>query len=328
MDFTKPIDITKVLEAVKAHRDLLQSVDTLSAAEVLQHFTPISGVTDSIELGKLEGGTISSKYTGNFNAGTYLGQVVPRRLIVRPVVMEMKDEPERYRRSYITEVPGAIRSQHPFELWIINHGHNLASQDLLNAMFVAKYDADTAKTNITDAFDGLGTVIDTSKTAGDIATGKGNIHATGAMTVANVGDKLLEIWRAMPLTFRRKKNIKMFISDSLGDLYDDWRKASGTVVIGLTEETADTEYLLGTQKKCQLVRLPNLPDGSQFVMLTTKENVCYGFDKESDFRSIVPFVSGNPYMFTAAGKYVIGFQFVSVHKSEFMINDQPITPVV
>lgn len=37
-------------------------------------------------------------------------------------------------------------------------------------------------------------------------------------------------------------------------------------------------------------------------------------------------MSGNPYTFDAAGKYVIGFQFVSVHKSEFCVNDRPVDP--
>ena len=45
-----------------------------------------------------------------------------------------------------------------------------------------------------------------------------------------------------------------------------------------------------------------------------------------DFKSIKPFMSGNPYTFDAAGKYVIGFQFVSVHKSEFCVNDRPVDP--
>ena len=54
----------------------------------------------------------------------------------------------------------------------------------------------------------------------------------------------------------------------------------------------------------------------------------YGFDKASDFRSIRPFASGNPYQFTAAGKYVIGFQVISIHKSELKINELPIDPSI
>lgn len=145
MDFKAPIDITAVLTAVKKHKDILKAVDKLDASEVLRHFTPVPGITDSLELGKVEGGSISGKYTGKFTAGKYLGKIVPRRLVVRPVVMEMSDEPERYRRTYIAEVPGTLRKEHPFELWLINHGHELASNDLLFAIFTAKYSADEEK---------------------------------------------------------------------------------------------------------------------------------------------------------------------------------------
>lgn len=326
MDFKLPIDITAVLTAVRKHKDVLKAVDKLDAQEVLQHFTPIPGITDSIELGKVEGGTVSSKYTGTFEAGKSQGKIVPRRLVVRPVVMEMADEPERYRRAYIAEIPGTIRKDHPFELWLINHGHELASNDLLMAMMTARYKSSQENKEITDAFDGLGTILEEGKKVGDISSVEGNVCTTGELTRANIGEKLLEMWRHMPKSFRRKRNIKMFISDDLGDLYDDWRKDEGHIVIGQTEETAGTKYLIGSNKRCEIVRLPNLPDKSQFVLLSTKENVCYGFDKESDFKSIKPFESGNPYKFTAAGKYVIGFQVVSVHKSEFCVNDRPLNP--
>ena len=286
MDFKTPIDITAVLTAVKKHKDILKAVDKLDASEVLKHFTPIPGITDSIELGKVEGGTVSSKYTGTFEAGKSQGKIVPRRLIVRPVVMEMADEPERYRRTYIAEVPGSIRKDHPFELWLINHGHELASNDLLFAIFTARYSAKEEDKDINDAFDGMGTVIEDAKAVGDVSSLEGNVYTTGELTRANIGEKLLEMWRHMPRTFKRKKNIKMFISDDLGDMYDDWRKDEGTIVIGMKEDTSDTQHLLGSNNRCELVRLPNLPDNSQFVMLSTKENCCYGFDKESDFKSI------------------------------------------
>ena len=326
MDFKAPIDITAVLGAVKKHQNLLKAVDKLDANEILQHFTAVPGVTDSIELGKIEGGTVSSKYTGTFTAGKSQGKVVPRRLVVRPVVMEMQDEPERYRRSYLAEVPGELRKDHPFELWLLNHGYELASNDLANAVFVAKYVAGSEATEITDSFDGVGSIVTEGVVTEDISSVEGNVFATGELNRANVGEKLLDMYRHMPRSFRRKRNIKMFVASEVGDMYDDWRKDEGTMVLGLTEEATDTEYLLGSHGKCQIVRVDSLPDDSQFVLLTTKENICYGFDKASDFKSIRPFQSGNPYQFTAAGKYVIGFQFVSVHASEFCVNDRPVDP--
>lgn len=325
MNFNDPIDITAVMTAVKKHKDLLKSIDRTSANEVLQHFTPMPGITDSIELGMVEGGSISSKYQGVFLGDKKLGEIVPRRLIVRPVVMEMADEPERYRRTYIAEVPGEQRKEHPFELWIINHGHALASEDLHNAIFMAKYSSGKDDNEITDAFNGIGTILDIDRTAGLISVANGNMFQTGELTRANVGEVLKAMYRRMPETFK-KKSSKMFLSSSIGEMYDDWRKDEGQIIIGQTEETTGTKYLIGSNGKCEIVRLSNLPEGSQFILLSTKKNLVYGFDKESDFKSIRPFQSGNPYRFTATGKYVIGFQAISIHKSELCVNERPLDP--
>lgn len=325
MDFKSPIDITAVMTAVKKHKDLLVAIDKLDASELFQHFTPMPGIIDSIELGKVEGGEISGKYMGVFLGDKKLGKIVPRRLIVRPVVMEMADEPERYRRSYIADIPGEITKRHPFELWIINHGHTIASEELLNAIFVARYDSSADKKSIRDSFDGLGTIFVGERVSGAVSVANGNMFETGEIARKNIGERLLAMYRSMPDTFKRKKS-KMFISTTLGETYDDWRKDEGQVIIGQTEETTGTKYLLGSNGKCELVRVPCLPENSQFVFLTTRQNVIYGFDKASDFKSIRPFNSGNPYLFTAAGKYVIGFQVISIHKTEFCMNELPLDP--
>ncbi len=324
MDMKAPIDISAVLKAVVKHKDVLTAVDKADAFAVLQHFTPIPGVTDSIELGKVEGGSISAKYNGVFVGDAKLGTIVPRTLKVRPVVAEMADEPERYRRSYIAQVPGEQRSSHPFELWIINHGIELASNDLHNAIFVAKYSASVDDKDITDAFDGLGTILMAEKTATNISVAKGNMYATGELTRANIGDKLREMFRSMPQSFRSKKS-KVYMSADMADLYDDWLEDEATITIH--DDAAGQQFLKGSKKMCEIVRLTCLPDDSQMVFFSRKENVCYGFDKISDLKSMKPFASGNPYLFTATMKYVIGFQLVSIHPSEFLINDQPLTPV-
>ena len=95
MDFKTPIDIEAVIGAVKKHRDLLVTLRTEAAGDILQHFTAISGVKDSITLGCTTLGKISHKYTGKFIGQVTNGKIVPRTLKVYPCVMEMSDEPER-----------------------------------------------------------------------------------------------------------------------------------------------------------------------------------------------------------------------------------------
>ena len=325
MDFTAPIDITLVNSQVAKHKDVLVAIDKLSVNDVLSDCTPMPGITNSLTLGKTEGGSIAKKYTGIFLGTNNLGKIVPRVLTVYPVVAEMADEPERYRRSFIAEVYGGLwDKKHPFEVWLIQHGISIASEDMHNAIFIAKYSAEAGDVEISDSFDGWGSIIEAEKTAGNISVAKGNMFATGAVDATNIGTKALEMWRSMPKTFRKKKAI-LWISEDLGDDYDDWME-SETVQLAGTDES-EIQYLKKTNKRVRIKRTNAFPEGSKFMMLTTKENMVYGFDKMSDLTNMKPFFSGNPYLFTAAMKFVFGCQFVSINPAELCVNDQPLTPV-
>lgn len=332
MDLTAPIDIQAVIGAVKQHQDLLVAIDMLDAGEVLKHCYGIPGVTDSITLGRVEGGSVSSMYNGVFIGRNAAGKVVPRTLTVYPIKIEEADEPERYRRTYITEVrAGLYDGGHPFEVWLVAHVLQLASQDLLGVLFTASYDSTqisgSANSDIKYAFNGWGSIAWAEITAATptISTAIGNMYATGVMTTLNIGDQLLAMWRSRPETFRRKAS-KLFMSADLVDMYTDWYEAKYTFVAGVGDEEGHPLYLRGTNKKCEIVPVYGLPQDSQFVLLTTQQNMCYGFDKESDLKTVKPFNSGNPYWFTMAGKYVFGCQFASIHKSEFCVNDRRLTP--
>jgi len=329
MDYTTPIDITAVLQAVREHQDLLVTLDAEQAGDILQHFTPMPGVKDSITLGRTTLGKISHKYTGQFLGQLEAGKIVPRTLVVYPCVMEMSDEPERYRRAYITEVKGGLDpNSHPFEVWLNNYGIKSASKELHDVILIAAYDADSAKTSLADSFDGPLTIIQKGITAGDISEVKGNLYTGMAtLTKANIGTELLKMYRAIPQTMK-KYVVQMHISIDLGEMYDDWLDAQGVLVTGSGAETAGQQFLRNTNHKCKLVRMSGMPEGSQFVWITIKENQFYGYDKESDMNTIKPFNSGNPYLYTAAGKYVLGFQFATFDKSLFLCNNKPIVPEV
>ena len=329
MDYTTPIDITAVLEAVREHQDLLVTLDAENAGDILQHFTPMPGVKDSITLGRTTLGKISHKYTGQFLGQLEAGKIVPRTLVVYPCVMEMSDEPERYRRAYITEVKGGLDpNSHPFEVWLNNYGIKSASKELHDVILTAKYDADSKKTSLADSFDGPLTIIQKGITNGDISEVKGNLYTGMAtLTKANIGTELLKMYRAIPQTMK-KYVVQMHISIDLGEMYDDWLDAQGVLVTGSGAETAGQQFLRNTNHKCKLIRMSGMPEGSQFVWITIKENQFYGYDKESDMNTIKPFNSGNPYLYTAAGKYVLGFQFATFDKSLFLCNNKPIVPEV
>lgn len=326
MNYKDPIDITAVNTAVKKHGKTLDAIDRLGADVVLRHATGYGDVTDSYTFTKSIITKVSSKYTGVFKGLKNIGTFVPRTLTVHPIVMEVLDEPERYRRSYVTEVRGGLDiAKHPFELWLVQEILKQASNDLLGCLFTAKLDKTGAKTDISDSFDGWGTIVEAEKTAGNITVEKGNMIATGRFERATVGDQLLKMWRSRTRIFKNTKS-KLYVSDEVGDLYDDWFADEHPNVHqpGQNPDETGQVYLYGSKGMCEIVRVPDLPEGSHFVMLTVEPNLVYGFDKVSDMRTIkaVP----DDYMFKALGKYVFGCQFTYIGKELLCVNDQPLTP--
>lgn len=316
------INVDDVNGAVRAHGDLLVTIDQEAAGDTLQHFMPMPAVRDSYTFGRTLLGKISRKYTGQFRGQVEQGKVVPRTIIVRPCVMEMADEPEQYRRAYVTEVRGGL-TQHPFEIWLNNFGVKTASKELHDVLLAAKYDA--SKETLADAFDGPLTILQKAFDAKEISEAEGNLYKTGELTIANVGDKLLAAWRSLP-SAARKQNMKMMISEELGDMYDDWLENKGTLILGSGAEEAGQKYLRGTGKKVELVRLSGVPESqTQFFWLTLKENQYYAYDQPSDMSTLTAFQSGNPYLYTAYGKYVLGFQFVTLNKYVFLCNERGMT---
>ena len=325
MDLTKPIDITAVQAAVKKHQDLLVSIRDKEASRLLSLFAPLPGVKDSITIGRTELGSVSRGYTGEFLGQLKSGRIKPRTLIVHRVVMEMDDEPERYRRWYLGDIAaGNIPNTHPFELWLNNYGIQCASEDLAAALLCAMRNENKLKDGVQYSFDGPLTIVEKEIADGNISVAKGNMYATGELTRANVGTKLLEMWRSRPKSFRDKVS-EMWISSDVNDLYVDWLEDQGVHVTGTTgEATQETKYLRNTGGKVRLVEVPYMPANSQFVQLMLPRTIFYGFDKNSDMNHLNPFPSGNPYHYTATGSYVIGFQLVSINPLIYCCNERPI----
>lgn len=317
MDLTKPIDIASVNNTSVKYKKEIQTLDMLSANAMLQHFTLVSGVTDSIVLSHMIPGDNNSRgYDGTFTADKKIGTIVPRTLTVRPIVYELSDEPERLRRTFLTEVRGAVENPESFYRWLIDWCIAKASEELYNVLMVADYNSGTAGSHINLAFDGLETIIADEITATNISAANGNLYDPGAVyTSANTGDLLLAQWRAMPATFRMKGG-DCHISVDMGDLYDDWYKAEHDAPPMV--DTAGQTFLDGTNGKCRLIRHSNI--ANQRVIMTRKENIVYGTDKMSDMSSLRAFESGNPYLFTAVMKYVFGIQIVTLDKSMFSVN--------
>ena len=325
MDLTQPIDITAVNNTRVKYTNVLIPLNMLSVASVLGLATPFTGVQSSVLVGKTKHGKIMAKYTGSFKGDKQLGVVAPRTLVVYPVVAEMADEPERYRRSFIADVAGGLwdAKKHPFEAWLLQFGINAADEEFHDKIWTAKHDDAEGKNEFENSFDGWFTIFDNEIGTGKISTAKKNMFSTGEITELNAGKVLLEMWRAAHPTLKRQQT-NMIISSDLGELYDDWYMLNHDNPPGVDQ--AGQMFLEGTNRKCRLVRQTAFPVGSQRVILTTKQNLLYGTDKLSDMKNMKAFNSGNPYMFTAAMKFVFGTQILSLDERDLLINDQPGIP--
>jgi hypothetical protein len=131
VDLTQPINVAAVNNTRVEYGNVLKSLNMFSVAEILKDCTAQLGVKSSLVLGKTTHGTISKKYDGNFTGGNTVGTIVARTLTVYPVVAEMLDEPEKYRKMFFADVAGGLwdATKHPFELWLLQHGIKVADEN-------------------------------------------------------------------------------------------------------------------------------------------------------------------------------------------------------
>ena len=321
MDLTQPIDISAFNNAAKRYEKDILTLPMLDASESLRYFTPKTGVKTSVVLTTAKDGTISKKYTGKFTAGKTIGTLENRTLNVYPIVAEMSDEPEKYRNSYIDWIYDQgvsagvdAAKNHPFLKWLLQYGIQVASKDLFENIWTAKFDAN--KTGIEDSFDGWETIIQQEIASGVIAVAKKNYYdSKGLFTSANIGDKLLEMWR-MCFQKMRKEGADIHMSVDMADMYDDWYREEHDKPPMV--DTAGQTFLEGTNGKGRIVRHANLD--TQRVVISQKSNMRWGTDSPNDMKNMKAFNSGNPYTFDATMKYIFGLQFNSLDYRMFITN--------
>jgi len=318
MDLTKPIDITAILNTAKQYDKDIKTLNMLDVLDVLKYFGLRTGFKESIDIHEFQNAFgVSKKYDGDFKGDKKIGDIVKRTLKIYPIVYEMKDEPERYRTTFLNEVATKkVLESTPFELWMILRGIEGASEELFNVLFTAVRSEDVAEPGIEFSFDGFETLISADVVSGKIATAHKNYYdSTVALSVANCGDKLKEMWRSAHATMNRKGGI-MFMSIAMGEMYDDWFQAQHDKPP--TIDVFGQLYLEGSNGKCKIIRLGCIEN--QRIILTEDGNLTYGTESINDMKNLKPFVSGSPYHFTATMKYTFGVQIQSIHHRKFITN--------
>ena len=192
-----------------------------------------------------------------------------------------------------------------------------ASEGLYDTVFRGVYNP-SGEGNL-DNFDGLDTIINAEKAAGNISFAQGNFLPLDEITVANIGDKLQMLWQMADVRLRgdSTKKLKLFMPMELGFLYDQWHaNIYGTA--NFTGNEYHQRFLEGTQHQVEIVCLPGM-EGVGHIFITTQENLWFGYDIDSSFTH---FSAGIPITDThniyANADIFMGVDFACVEK-EFLM---------
>lgn len=310
------IIINDVLKAWKQYNPEIKDLPTSDASVILKTLTPIFGVKGSIDLTSVVINGISKKYNGKFEGAKNLANLETRTLKTGVITPEVAHEPEQLRNTYLSECFKLKYNplEYPFEKWVLDWAVKAAAQDLDNAIPVAKLSEGGA---IEDCFDSYEEIIKADITAERISTAKKNLFDPSvAFTSANVGDKLLAMWRAADPKLRNAATVELRVSQDLYDMYEDWYKATHDRLPNV--DTSGQTVLEGTQNKVKFIVHGGWT--IQRAVFVIPGIMVYGIENLENMKKILPFISGNPHLYTATGKYNFGLQFYSVHSSVFLTN--------
>ena len=299
--------------AVNYRKDLLV-MPVIAAEATLQHMTPRPGIAGREVLGQLSGGIELGPYDPNRvdDSGvkieprtleTFLGSVVKKFDL----------------NSVAKTVYGSLTTQ----------GEALASTDLAQqvlyylAMQLGQnlnkhiWDAkrNDAGTTTVDLFDGFDTITAKEISAGGIATGKGNfMQLSTAIDESNATDILMSIYESADDNLQGVPT-KMFIPFNVYRAYNkDYLASFGNVVYN---QQYKKTFLEGTDNLCELVPLVG-KKGSQFIHLSTKSNMVYGYGDGLDSEKIA-IEKHHEFLLSFVATMFFGCQFETISKERLMV---------
>ncbi|MEE0904070.1 MAG: hypothetical protein U0L68_06365 [Prevotellamassilia sp.] len=299
--------------AVTYRKELLM-MPVIAAMATLQHMTPRPGVAGREVLGQLSGGIELGPYDPQRydddgldikprTLETYLGSVIKRFDL----------------NSVAKTVYGSLTTQ----------GEALASLDLaqqvlyylsmqlgrnLNLHIWSAERNDTG-TKTKDLFDGFDTITQKEITAGTINTTNGNfMQLSKAIDESNATDILMSIFENADDTLQGVPT-KMFVPFSVYRAYNkDYLASFGNVVYNTEFKKT---YLEGTDNLCEIVPLVG-KKGSQFIHLTTKSNMIYGYGDALDSEKIA-IEKHHEFLLSFVATMFFGCQFEAINKERLMV---------
>lgn len=249
------VALQKSLDHMTVRRGI-RGDETVGGFDSGAEIRPYHSTKDATDTGKFFGRTLT----------TYLGDVVeefdPYRLFSTVYGESFSSLTDRKEAEIVKDMALAMAKK--------------VSSKLGKALFTAvRNDAGTTTASL---FNGFNTIAAAEIADGTIAVSKGNLKIYETITAANAGDQLKAIYAAASDELKEQENLKMFIPQSVLDLYEEWCLSTlGAVAYNQTY----AKKRLHCADNVELVPLVGLK-GSEYIYLSTKENMLVGVDQVSD----------------------------------------------
>ncbi len=299
--------------AVTYRKDLLV-MPVIAAEATLQHMTPRPGVAGREVLGQLSGGIELGPYDPKRyddegleikprTLETYLGSVIKR--------FDLNTVAKTVYGSLTTQ--GEALTSLDLARQVLNYLSMQLGRNLNLHIWDAKRNDSGTKT--VDLFDGFDTITQKEIDAGTIDTTEGNlIQLAAAIDESNATDQLMRIYEQADDILQGAPT-KMFVPYSVYRAYNkDYLASFGNVVYNTEFKKT---FLEGTDNLCEIVPLVS-KKGSQFIHLTTKSNMVYGYGDALDSEKIA-IEKHHEFLLSFVATMYFGCQFEAVNKERLMV---------
>lgn len=186
------------------------------------------------------------------------------------------------------------------------------SANLYKNLFSAK--RNDSGTTTAELFNGFDTIIDTEKTAGNIAAGKGNLFTVEAFTKENTVDQLKQFFWSADENLQMQDTI-LFLPPTIYNFYnEDYKTTTGATPY-------NTEYkkvfLEGSDNRCTLQPLSAKAD-CKYIQLTTRQNSLIGTGSGVTGETI-DVDRFSPFVLTFSTAMFFGCQYESISKERLHV---------
>lgn len=309
------VDISALDAYGKQHKAEILGVATMPD-EVTSHMTLIPGIKDKYEVNTLTFSKLVKPYVKDWSP-SQKGGIEPRVLRVEVGQVELEEEPNQYRKTWMGQLmqQGVNESDHPFEAAFNMEIAKKVKEDIALDL-VWRGIRNASGTTPSDLNNGFFKLIDDAIAASTLTVANGHVIETGALTEANIIDKLRLMWKSLPAAYRRQP-VKMFLSHTNYYKYIEAYQAEHGALPYNT--SVNKQYLDVSGNMCELVPQAGFGETDRIVV-GPQSNFLYGVDLVSDQENITVFNPGNPKTVGYYLSFAIGFQFAT--ENAIWVNDQ------